>query len=279
MKTRVIPRIGDIVEVKTPKGLAFVQYSAKHTLPPVYGDLVRVLPGLYPTRCSDFSALAQMKENYFVFTPISAACRRKQATIVSNEPVPPWAQGIPLMRMATWYENGKGRGWYLWDGSNTYPAIDPLNELTKLSIASVWGHEFLIDRLAEGWLPSDEPVEEDSPPAVILHSPPSNDMESEIEQSQALDPDSSKETIVRHYLYFSSEMSARDAGKLLECEGYLVQVERSGGDDNWLLQPIKRTALNIKSIDKSMVYLKNFAAAQGGEYDGWDVFVDETDRG
>jgi hypothetical protein len=45
MKPRVTPKIGDIVEIETSDGLAYVQFTAKHTTPPVFGELVRVLPG------------------------------------------------------------------------------------------------------------------------------------------------------------------------------------------------------------------------------------------
>jgi hypothetical protein len=38
------PEIGDIIEIKTPKGLAYAQYTHRDAL---YGNLLRVLPGLY----------------------------------------------------------------------------------------------------------------------------------------------------------------------------------------------------------------------------------------
>jgi|SRR5919205_731208 hypothetical protein len=155
MKARVIPKLGDVVEIKTPKGLRYVQYSAKHTSHPVFGELVRVLPGLYDSRPADLPTLVLEKEDYFVFTPIGLACRRKWATIVSNDAVPGWAEGIPVMRMPNSIDDqGKGHDWYLWNGNDTWCAAGV--DLARISIASIWGHDVLVERLAEGWLPADD---------------------------------------------------------------------------------------------------------------------------
>jgi hypothetical protein len=73
-----------------------------------------VLPGLYESPPVDLSALAKEKEKYFVFTPITFACRKKWATIVSNEAIPAWVQGVPVMRMANRIgPDGEERDWYL----------------------------------------------------------------------------------------------------------------------------------------------------------------------
>jgi Regulator of ribonuclease activity B len=274
MKPRVIPKIGDIVEINTPKGLAYVQYTARHTVPPGFGDLVRVLPGLYKTRPSDFSVMAKKKENYFIFTPLGLACRRKQAVIVGNEPVPSWARGIPLMRMANRFdENGKGHDWYLWDGVRTWPATGKPEELNKVSIASIWGHDVLIDRLAEGWLPSDDPVENPSSRDERL-----NYLSDTKETTKALEGESeiSEPRQVRHYLYFPTETSARDAAEVLKADGYSAHVRRSKAQDSWLLQLTAHTQLDENELSKTMTYLKSLAAAKGGEYDGWDALVSDA---
>ena len=44
------PRIGDVFEIETPKGLAYAQFTYNYKEPPVYGVLIRVLPGLYESR-------------------------------------------------------------------------------------------------------------------------------------------------------------------------------------------------------------------------------------
>src|ERR1700731_1908718 len=87
-------KIGDICEIETPAGLAYVQCT--HVSPDM-GALVRVLPGLLKARPIDFEQLAKQKELYFTFYTLNYAIRDHQVTIVSNQPVPEWARS-PLMR-------------------------------------------------------------------------------------------------------------------------------------------------------------------------------------
>ncbi len=67
MKKRA--EIGDVCEIRTPAGLAYVQYTHPH---PSMGQLVRVLPGLYAGR-PDVRELAQQKELYFIFYTLDYA--------------------------------------------------------------------------------------------------------------------------------------------------------------------------------------------------------------
>jgi len=68
---RVRPQIGDVIEVKTPNGRGYAQYTHEHRDPPVMGSLLRVLPGLFsrakPTEF--FSALVEQEERFSVFLP------------------------------------------------------------------------------------------------------------------------------------------------------------------------------------------------------------------
>src|SRR3974377_1107119 len=95
-------RIGDIVEVRTPAGSGYVQYTHDAGS---NGELVRVLPGLHENRVSDFAALAQQKELYFVFYIMNYAIRAGQAEVVSNQPVPEWAKAYPTMRHAAAFDD------------------------------------------------------------------------------------------------------------------------------------------------------------------------------
>jgi len=52
-------KIGDVLEVPTPRGFAYVQYA--HYQKP-YGTLIRVLPGFHQSRPTDFAQLAKTKE-------------------------------------------------------------------------------------------------------------------------------------------------------------------------------------------------------------------------
>ena len=64
------PQLGDVIEIKIPKGFAYAQYTHKHEKPPRYGALIRVLPGLFQSRPSEFTSLVRQPERFFVFFPL-----------------------------------------------------------------------------------------------------------------------------------------------------------------------------------------------------------------
>jgi hypothetical protein len=73
------PKIGDIVEIKTARGLAYAQYINKHKM---YGALLRLLNGLYERRPSDLGSLASSETRFVTFFPLAAAA--KQRIVVLN---------------------------------------------------------------------------------------------------------------------------------------------------------------------------------------------------
>ncbi len=102
------PKVGDVAEIRTPEGLAYVQYTHDGQ---GNGELVRVLPGLYDSR-PDLVALVIQHELYFIFYTLKYAIRDKQAEIVCNLPIPERARSEPLMRHASGESaEGKVTGW------------------------------------------------------------------------------------------------------------------------------------------------------------------------
>jgi hypothetical protein len=85
-------KIGDVLEVPTPRGLAYVQYT--HHQEPL-GTLIRVLPGFHQSKPADFVELAKAKELYFVFCPIETLVNQGLLQVVSNERVPDSAVQFP----------------------------------------------------------------------------------------------------------------------------------------------------------------------------------------
>ena len=108
-------KIGDICEIKTPIGLAYVQYTHDGK---DMGELVRVLPGIYSSRMSDFNALAKQKELYFIFYTLQYALRARQIEIVSNQPISEWAKEFSVMRKPGGHSNRERRvlNWYVGHG-------------------------------------------------------------------------------------------------------------------------------------------------------------------
>ncbi|HRQ38871.1 MAG TPA: hypothetical protein PLD25_13270 [Chloroflexota bacterium] len=144
-------QIGDILEILTSKGFAYMQYTHKH---PVYGYLVRILPGLYESPVSSYSEIVSYPERFFVFVPLLLGLRQGKTKIVHNEPVPFHAQRFPLMRVEGWIDkSGKVQDWWLWDGEREWRIENLTQEQKTLSIRGVWGFELLAERIASDWIP------------------------------------------------------------------------------------------------------------------------------
>src|ERR1041384_7487522 len=100
------PKIGDIYEIKTRSGLAYFQYAHDGE---DMGHLVRVLPGIYSKRPTDFAALSSQKELYFIFTTLIHGLRKREIELVSSQQVPGWAKQFPIMRKPWSWSNELGR--------------------------------------------------------------------------------------------------------------------------------------------------------------------------
>lgn len=151
------PRLGDVVEVRIPgEGLAYVQYVNEHRDPPVYGALIRVLPGIFSERPASFTDLARSRERWFAFLPLGAACHRGYVTIVANELIPESAREWPTFKS---YNEGIQTGkktWYLWDGRSRWRSGDLPEEYYDAPMKEVITLKVLEDRIATGWMPRDE---------------------------------------------------------------------------------------------------------------------------
>jgi len=152
--------VGDIVELKTSAGLAYLQFTHEHRN---MGALVRVLPGLFANRPRDFEFLTRQKELYFTFYTLRHAVRTGEATIVSHQAVPDWAQPYPMMRhSADCDRTGKTLLWRIVRADTpftleelrkapTYTELPP--ELERLSTHVLHSHPSLVYHLAQGWTP------------------------------------------------------------------------------------------------------------------------------
>lgn len=153
MTGRKRPQIGDVVELKTPAGLAYAQYTHRHDTPPRYGALIRVLPGTFAERPASFSNLVREKERFFVFFPLGAACGRGIATIVASEEIPAAARPFPVLRSRAY----EGPSWWLWDGVREWRVFEQSAAVAALSIHQVVNDTMLADMIADGWSPAQVP--------------------------------------------------------------------------------------------------------------------------
>lgn len=147
-------KCGDVFEIKTARGFGYFQLSNKH---PEYGQLVRVLPGVYPERPADLERLVGEKEVFFIFFPATAAASKGLVEKVGDFAIPIWAQGIPLMRRpGARGPGGKVLSWFIVSdrGEKLVKELD--ENQRQLSLAVIWNDTLLAERIASGWKPSDD---------------------------------------------------------------------------------------------------------------------------
>jgi len=145
---------GDIFEIKTPKGFAYVQYTYSDD---VYGQLIRVLPGIFDVRPITFNQLSQSRELYFVFFPVRSAVFKNIITSVAHEPIPYFAQQFPPMRKRGGIgADGKVLNWWIYDTKGKI-SVDQLNEEQRnYSIMEIWNYTMLVECICSGWMPEKE---------------------------------------------------------------------------------------------------------------------------
>jgi len=260
--------IGDICEIGTPAGLAYIQYTHDSDS---MGQVVRVLPGLFSARPKNFTELAKQRELYFVFYSLKYALRDHQAEVVSHQPVPQWAQPYPLMRWPCARDSsGKTIAWKIFEASTrltleNHQRTPVLRELTpeqqKLSIHCLVSHPSMVRDLARGWTP--ERAEELRLQDVA-----------EAGQRKKAAGNISSERGMRHYLYFPKKTDAESAGQELRKRGFSVEVRMGADGKNWLALATSDPPKTGEQMGTVRDEMEALAAQFGGEYDGWEAAID-----
>lgn len=268
------PKIGDICEIKTPAGLAYVQYTHDGG---DMGQLVRVLPGLFSTRPTDFAELSQQKELYFAFYTLSYALRDHQAEVVSHQTVPGWAQPYPLMRWCGARDpSGKAIAWKIFSASSPLTVEEHqrttlIHNLTpeqqKLSIHQLWPQPVMVKELARGWTP--ERAEE-----LRLQ-----DIAEAEKRKASAAPENRASEPMKHYLYFPKKPIAEEAGERLRSRGFSVEVRKGASGKDWLALATKVPPKTGEQMDELRDEMEALAAQFGGEYDGWEAAVESLGSG
>lgn len=141
-------KIGDIFEINTPKGKAYLHYVYKDK---AIGDLIRILPGLYPNRPASFEKLAGSKERYMVFFPLSVASKHKIVEQVGHYPIDNFEK--PRYMRAEHIVKGEFLGWHIVDTETWQRQLVKVltSEQKKLSPWGIWNDTLLIENLTDGW--------------------------------------------------------------------------------------------------------------------------------
>jgi len=258
-------QIGDVFEIKTPRGLSYIQniYSKD------YGaNLIRVLPGSYPSRPSDLRRLVDGEELYFTFYIPS----KHDLVFVSNLPIPAKARRPILRHAMGWDPIGKTNRWIVLYADQpltadflskaTQHSLTP--EISKLSMNTIWPHKVLVERLLAGWTP-DRAIEF---------------REREMAQYRTLREkfprQDASEDKMKHFLYFKKRKNADDAAEFLQSRGFSAEVCKSADGKEWLTLAIGSRP-DVDEIEVLRDALESVANKLDGEYDGWEMAM-PTDK-
>ena len=140
--------IGDIFEINTPKGKAYLHYI--HEEPKIKRQLTRVLQGLYLER-PNLDELAGRKEQYMIFFPMTAAYNRKIIDRIGHFAADIFSK--PKYMRSEHNVRGENLGWHIID-TDTWK-MELVKKLTpnqkQLSDWASWNDTLLIERLISGW--------------------------------------------------------------------------------------------------------------------------------
>jgi hypothetical protein len=245
--------IGAIIEVPTKKGLSYVQFSHYHeSPPPKMGAIIRLLPGVYAERPTEFQMLADQKELFYTLFPVQAAVSQKIFSVVGEAEVPRFAKKFPLFRSGVINPaTGKVEQWWLWDGSKSWKVGRLTDDQLDLPIKSGWNDALLISRIDQGWTPR-------KAEAFVQAA----------RQRGALQK-SSQITGIRHFLLFRDKAAADRAKLELDKEKFCTEVLDSGRGFTLIVQ--QGLPLSEEYVEHVTVRLAEVARIFGGEYDAWET--------
>jgi hypothetical protein len=247
---------GDVLEVRTPRGLAYVQYAGKH---PKYGDAIRVLPGFFQTRPQDWRALLS-QEGYFTFYPVGAAVSQKLVEIASRQQIPPGRELPTRHRRSGWITpEGKVTLWFIVDGEQEIRRTELSEEEKRLFIASIWNHAFLVGSLVDEWRPELESSE-----LFISKNP------SAYEAPAPATGENNAPGRLVHYLYFPTQKASKAVAAELQQRGFDV-VSRRGADGKAWLVLASHPLADPEQLETVRDELEQLAQRHSGEYDGSEL--------
>lgn len=137
---------GDMVQIDTGAGLAFLQVTHNH---PSYPEVVRALDGLHAARPGDLAALAAGKTAFTGLIPLGQmlATGRLKGQRLGRFPLPEAARTFPTFRTPIRDRQGDVVYWWFWDGVGLQYSADPGPEAENLPLREVIGAQDLLARL------------------------------------------------------------------------------------------------------------------------------------
>ncbi|MDN5925856.1 MAG: hypothetical protein L0I29_02120 [Hyphomicrobiales bacterium] len=138
---------GDIVEIETPRGLAYVQVTHDHR---AYPQVVRALPDFYPKR-PDLDALARGKASFVAMVQLSEAGGTMRKA--GSAPIPEADRPFPTFKMEIRDKIDGVRKevayWWFWDGEGLTYDTNPNTAMRNLPPREVLSAKRLVERMCK----------------------------------------------------------------------------------------------------------------------------------
>jgi hypothetical protein len=259
-KRRKRARLGDVLEVSTPRGLAYIHYTYFTYRP--YREVIRVLPGFFTTRPEDFTDLVNHPKAYFAFYPARVAVSQGAVEIVAHHPVPP-ERAFPAVYRRAGASNREGRvlAWIICEGEKETLVRELSEEQRYLPLASIFLHDSLVSALTEEWRPEHD-----------IGLPP----EPQSAATPAQEPKPVEESAprrVQHFLYFPAARDSKAVAGQLSAQGYTVERRKSVDGKNWLVLVEHKVRPETQELDSVREALERLAQEHSGAYDGHEMEV------
>lgn len=155
-------QLGDIVELSTPNGVAYLQVTHDHAFAAAVGPVVRVLPGTFPSRLADaeLRRLVDGETLFHTLFNVDEQLYRGAVAIVGRMDVPVDARAMPTFLFLAGKTRDGRNVWGTWDGGHeasgriTGPLLPAQRRMPVLPISL--SAEQLATQLVDGWSPAAE---------------------------------------------------------------------------------------------------------------------------
>ncbi|MBS8224694.1 hypothetical protein [Vannielia litorea] len=137
---------GDIVEIETSKGLAYVQVTHVH---PSYPPVVMFLNGPCDKRPENVSTLARVGDHTVAMVPLNGVLKKlglRHAKAGEAE-IPYAERKFPTFRMPVRGKQGEIIYWWFWDGRGLSYATELDEAEKKMPLREVMSSERFIEQL------------------------------------------------------------------------------------------------------------------------------------
>jgi hypothetical protein len=135
---------GDLVEITTPDGLAYVHV---HQRPPSYPPILRILPGLHAGRPEEPARLLNDPDGTLAMVPLAEVLERLDLGWKIVESVPPSPDRPARFGMAVRDRGGRVLYWWFWDGETLNFSNDPAETERSVPLREITGADRFLEIL------------------------------------------------------------------------------------------------------------------------------------